>query len=140
MRVSATKLPPKQLQAIEALLADPNTDAAARAIGINASTLWRWLQQPAFSEVYNRARARLFEQTITALRSASRRAVAVLIEIMDKTEAADQTRVIAAKGILELNFRSRELELEDRIRALEQAVGVRNVFRPPNKWPRDDAG
>ena len=140
MQPDATKLSPKQQRAIEALLTNPGVDAAARTAGINSSTLWRWLQQPAFDQAYRDARSRLLEEAITALRSASLRAVRVLVEVMDNSNAADQTRVSAAKGILELTMRSREFELEERIRTLELAMGVRHEFRPPGKWPRDDAG
>jgi len=125
---------------MEVLLRSPSVDDAARAARVNASTIWRWLQQPAFANAYRDARSRLLDQTITALQAASLSSVTSLVEVRDDPETSAATKVAAASRILELTMKSREMGIEDRLRAIEEAIGVRNVFRPQGKWPRDDAG
>jgi len=141
MRPNATAtLTSKQIRAMEVLLRSPSVDDAARAARVNASTIWRWLQQPAFANAYRDARSRLLDQTITALQAASLSSVTSLVEVRDDPETSAATKVAAASRILELTMKSREMGIEDRLRAIEEAIGVRNVFRPQGKWPRDDAG
>ena len=126
------KLNNRQLKAIEVLLREPRIEPAARQAGVNRMTLWRWLQQPAFSQAYRDARARLLEQTMTLLQSYSMEAVAVLVTVMAAKDTIASTRVAAARSILEFAIRSRELlEVEERIRALETAMGNNYEFRKP---------
>jgi len=110
----------KQQRAIQALLREATIDAAAKKAGVSRQSMWRWLQQPAFSEAYREARSRLLERTVTVLQSVSFEAVTVLVSVMNDPESTASTRVMAARSLLEFAIRSREhLELEDRIRALE---------------------
>ena len=55
---STDGLTPKQEQAIVALLNEPTVTRAARALGVNDRTLYRWLDDPTFSGAYRRARRR----------------------------------------------------------------------------------
>jgi hypothetical protein len=130
MHSEAAKLTPRQIKAIEVLLREPGVEAAARAAGVHRMTLFRWLNNPTFSQVYRDARARLLEQTLTVLQSFSVDAVTVLVTVMNNTDAADQTRVTAAGKILEFAIKAREhLEFEDRLRQLELSTVNQNDFR-----------
>jgi hypothetical protein len=111
----------KQLRAIESLLSEPTTRAAAKAAGVSEVTLWRWLNEPAFAEAYREARSHLLETTLTALQSASGDAVKTLRNVLNDEQARPGEKVSAARAILEYALKSREiLEVEERLRALEQ--------------------
>lgn len=128
------KLNSRQLKAIEVLLREPRIEPAAKQAGVARITLWRWLQQPAFNQAYRAARTRQLEQTMTLLQSYSLEAVAVLVTVMAARDTIASTKVAAARSILEFAIRSRELlEVEDRLRALEQAGPTENRYglRPP---------
>ncbi len=114
------ELTAKQLRAIQSLLKEPTTAKAAKAAQISEVTLFRWLQNPAFSEAYREARERILEGTLTLLQSASVEAVEVLRKVMKDAKTPASSRVTAARSILELSFKAREvLEIEERLRLLE---------------------
>jgi hypothetical protein len=73
-----TGLTPKQEKAIEALLAQPTVEKAARLAGVNKVTIFRWLNDEQFSAVYRAARGRLLEGTLQSLQAASGDAVETL--------------------------------------------------------------
>lgn len=110
----------KQQRAIDALLREPTTQAAAEAAGVSKATIFRWLADEAFSAAYQTARGQLLESTLTALQSASIDAVNVLREVMTDASLNAFARVSAAKAVLEMGFKAREvLEVEARLSALE---------------------
>lgn len=111
------------MRAIETLLREPTTRAAAATAGVSEKTLWRWLSDPAFARAYREARSRLLESTLTTLQAASVEAVKVLQEVMNGYEVQPAARVSAARAVLDFALKGREqIELEERLRALESAV------------------
>src|ERR1017187_1478055 len=62
-------------QAIAALLSHRNVEEAARAVGISANTLLRWLKEPEFEAACREARRTAFSQSIARLQDASGAAV-----------------------------------------------------------------
>lgn len=113
----------KQQRAIDALLREPTTQAAAEAAGVSKATIFRWLADEAFSAAYQTARGQLLESTLTALQSASVEAVNVLREVMTDASLNAFARVSAAKAVLEMGFKAREvLEVEARLSALEAGL------------------
>jgi hypothetical protein len=117
------KLSAKQLKAIEALLTEPSTTAAAAAAGVSPATLFRWLNDPVFDQAYKAARTRLLESTLTRLQSVSADAVQTLHTTLTDPLAQAPARVSAARAILEFSLKAREqLELQDRLAALEKAL------------------
>src|SRR5262245_9832386 len=126
MRPNETKKPgltDRQLRAISALLEEPTIFLAAGRAGVGKATLFRWLNDPAFSEAYRAARGRLLEDVLTSLQSASIDAVIVLREIMTDKDINAFARVSAARGVLELSLKAREIiEVDARLRALEDSL------------------
>ncbi len=113
-------LPAKQQKAVASLLAKPTLKDAATDAGISETTLWRWLQEEDFRQVYQQARSRMLEGTLANLAAAGPDAVAVLKNIMADATATPAARVSAARAVLEFLIRSQELlEVEARLRALE---------------------
>ncbi|MBL8190284.1 MAG: hypothetical protein JNK38_19870 [Acidobacteria bacterium] len=124
------RLSAKQHRAIEALLSEPTTRAAAAAADVSEATIWRWLAEPEFSAAYRAARGRLLESTLTALQSASVDAVVCLREILNDKTAQVSARVSAAKSVLELGLKAREtLETQERLAYLEKALEIKTARR-----------
>jgi hypothetical protein len=117
----------KQEEAIAALLAHRNVEEAARAIGVSAKTLLRWLQVPEFQTAYRKARRESYLQSIARLQQASSAAVSTLLRVMVDVNAPAATRVRAADSVL--NQAAKGIELEDmdaRVLELERAAEPNN--------------
>lgn len=117
------KITHRKEAAIAGLLAHESVRAAAESAGVNERTLFRWLQEPGFSEAYRRAREESLRQAVSVLQRAMTRAVETLLQIMDNDEAPTGSRVSAARTVLEHGFRGAELlDLEARMKQIEQAI------------------
>ena len=113
----------KKEDAIAALLISRNVDEAARAVGISASTLLRWLQLPEFDEAYRKARRDAFAQSIARLQQASGAAVSTLLKVMIDPKTPPATKVRAADSVLDHSAKAIELEdIEVRVAELERAA------------------
>jgi hypothetical protein len=115
----------REAAAIAALLTESTLDQAARAAGISAATLFRWLKEDAFRARYAEARRDAFGQAIARLQQASSAAVDALLAIAGDAEAPAAARVSAASRILE--HATKAIELEDvtkRLNELEQALAT----------------
>jgi transposase-like protein len=127
MRRNATHpdLSPKQLKAVESLLATGEVSAAAKEVGVNRATLYRWLGEPAFMEAVREAESRALDDLSRLLVRLGRTAAATLAKAMNDPAAPYATRVTAANASLSRLLQLRELAtLEARVRALEAAAGL----------------
>jgi hypothetical protein len=121
-------LTPKHWRAIECLMAEPTTRAAARRAGIGEATLRRWLGDAAFTLAYQDARNRQLETTLTNLQAASGQAVQTLRDVMGDDTAKPSERVSAAKAVLEISLKARDiLETEERLSAIERRLEVQQT-------------
>ena len=68
----------KKEEAIAALLTHRNVEEAARAIGVGAKTLLRWMKLPEFQVAYREARRDAFGKSIARLQQATSAAVTTL--------------------------------------------------------------
>jgi|ERR1041384_3485001 hypothetical protein len=115
-------------QAVSALLTCPRVEDAAKLCGISRTTLWRMAQQPEFKSRLQTARLQLSRDLVNSLQANALDAVLVLREVMQDIEASAPARVAAASKLLDLSLRAREqLELEERVTALEAALKLRKV-------------
>ena len=105
-----TALTRKQESAVSALIAHPTMKDAAQAAGVGETTLWRWLQLPEFERAYRQVRRETVKHAIVKLQSAAGQAVDVLTEIMNDQSAVVFARLAAAKAVLEISFKSVEIE------------------------------
>src|ERR1017187_5313369 len=114
----------KMEQAIAALLSHRNVEEAARAVGVSANTLLRWLKEPEFEAACREARRTAFSKSIARLQDASGAAVMTVLKIMLDTNAPAGTRLRAAEVVLEQATRAIEIEdIEARVAELERAAG-----------------
>jgi transposase-like protein len=118
------KLGHKGEQAIAALLSHRNVEEAARAVGISANTLLRWMKDPQFDAACRQARRTAFAQSIARLQNASGAAVTTVLKIMLDTNAPAGARLRAAEIVLEQTTQATEMEdIEARVAEIERAVG-----------------
>src|SRR3712207_4541286 len=96
----------KQEKAIAALLATATiTDAAQRA-GVGETTLYRWLQAPAFAAASRQARREAVQQAIARVQQVSGAAVVVLENTMAARSPPASVKVQAASKLLDLALRA----------------------------------
>jgi len=128
MELETPKLTAKQQKALEALLSEPTVLAAAEAAGVSRTTIFRWLGDSVFADAYRALRGQMLESTLTALQSASGDAVATLKTVMNDQEAKGSERVSAARCVLEMTLRAREiLEVEERLKVLEEKLNAQQA-------------
>ncbi len=117
------KLPRKRQQAIAALIEAPTIREAAGIVGIGEATLFRWLQDSGFQEVYRETKQRIVSHAVTQLQRASGNAVKVLTDVMNDEDKPASSRVTAAKTVLDMAVKAVEIEnLEARITDLERLI------------------
>ena len=101
----------KQEEAIAALLTQRNIEEAARAAGIGARTLLRWLKLPEFQNAYREARREAFGQAVARLQQGTAAAATTLLKIMIDASTPASVRVRAADSIF--NHAAKAIEIED---------------------------
>ncbi len=105
-------------------------ESAARQAGVSESTAHRRLEDPEFRQQLQALRADLIQRTAGALTAASTESVRTLLELQ-KPSAPPGVRLGAARSILEIGIKLREAaDLEARLSALEQQLGVADTCRP----------
>ena len=78
------------------------------------------MQQPAFREVYRRARREAVEQARARLQQASGEAVEALRDVMNDQDAPHTSQVSAARTALDMAMQATNEEIEKRLAALEE--------------------
>jgi transposase-like protein len=118
-----TKFGRKKEEAIAALLTQRNIEEAAKAVGIGANTLLRWLKVPVFQTAYREARRAAFGQAVARLQQGTSAAATTLLKTMIDPGTPASVRVRAAEAIF--NHAAKAIEIEDieaRVAALETAA------------------
>ena len=112
----------KQEEAIAALLTHRGIEEAAKAVGISAKTLLRWMQQPEFAQKYREARRAAYSQSIARLQQASSAAAATFLKLMIDPNAPAAVRLRAADLVFAHGSRAIEIEdIEVRVSNLERS-------------------
>ena len=118
-----TKFGRKKEEANAALLTQRNIEEAAKAVGIGANTLPRWLKVPEFQTAYREARRAAFGQAVARLQQGTSAAATTLLKTMIDPGTPASVRVRAAEAIF--NHAAKGIEIEDieaRVAALETAA------------------
>jgi transposase-like protein len=120
----------KKEEAIAALLSQRNVEEAARAVGIGANTLLRWLKLPEFVAAYRGARRAAYSQSVARLQQASSAAVSTLLKVMIDPGTPASTKVRAADSVLDHAAKAIEIEdIEARLTELERTAEVSKAQR-----------
>ncbi len=131
-RKARVGLTPKQEQALIALLNEPTIERAAKTAGVGERTLHRWLEEPAFSRAYRRARREAFAQAMGASQRYAPLAVQTLAKIMADATLSVSARVSAATALLKFSRESIELDdLATRVDDLERSMKQEAEQKPP---------
>jgi|CZCB01.1.fsa_nt_gi transposase-like protein len=110
-------------QAVIALLEAPTIRDAAAQVGISPTTLYAWMKEPEFDELYRQARRDTMGAVIAKLQQAATTAVKTLETVMSDDDATPASRVTAARAVLELAIKATELEtIEERLTKLEKRM------------------
>lgn len=99
----------RQDAAIAALVSNPTVRDASKASGIPERTLWRYLGQEDFTKRLDEERSRLVSDATDRLKSKLAAATSAIAEVMEDQDAPPQTRVNAAKVILEFSLKYSEM-------------------------------
>lgn len=99
----------RQDAAIAALVSNPTVREASKASGIPERTLWRYLGQEDFTKRLDEERSKLVSDATDRLKSKLAAATSAIAEVMEDKDAPPQTRVNAAKVILELSLKYSEM-------------------------------
>ena len=118
-----TKFGRKKEEAVAALLVQRNLEDAARAVGISAKTLLRWMKEPEFDAAYRAAKRTAFGQAIARLQQGSSAAATTLLKLMLDPATPPSTRARCSESVLSLANKAIELEnIEARLAAVERAT------------------
>jgi hypothetical protein len=110
-----------------ALACGVTVENAARQAGISTATAYRRLADPDFLQRLRALRADMVQRTAGTLTAASGESVRTLLELQ-KPSAPPAVRLGAARSVLEIGIKMREAaDLEERLSALEQQLGVTNA-------------
>ena len=106
-----------------ALLEQPSRVAAAKAAGISARALRSYLSDPAFAAEYQRLQDEQIAGAAQRGRQSMTGAMDALRDIMDDESQNGQTRVQAARSLLEFTLRLDEREnVLKRLAVLEESL------------------
>jgi hypothetical protein len=118
-----TNLRTNQQRAITAPMTSPTIEKAARAAGVSKATMFRWLAEDDFSKALREASSSLLEGAVATLQAGSSEAVEALRGVLADKLATDAAKVSAARTILDMALRCREMfEVEQRLAELEQRI------------------
>lgn len=111
-----------QHKAVVALLREATVAKAAESIGIDESTMYRWMKDPAFSKEFREARRDSFRHAIGLCNKYAPAAVQALMKIVADPAAPHSAKVSASTALLKFSRESIELDdLAARVEQLEHA-------------------
>ena len=103
-------LSPRQQRALVALLEQPSKTAAAQAAGVSPRALRSYLADPEFQAEYQRLQGEQIADAAQRGRQSMTGAMDALRAVMDDESQNGQTRVQAARSILEYSLKLHEME------------------------------
>jgi len=115
----------RQDKFLKALLEVGSIDEACKKASINRTTGYKYLKDQSFMDEYRKIRRDAMQQVTARLQKVSEQAVAVLQEIMLDEENSANARVQAAKNVLDVAYRSLELDdIQHELSEIRQMVEV----------------
>jgi len=120
--IEKKSLTPRQSKAINLILEGQlSIESISSEIGINKSTIHRWLKRDNFKEKLEQKRQEVFEEGLNSLKAAMDKAAKKLIELLNSKD--ENIRRLTAKEILNFSLKSFEIQnLEKRIEIIEEIL------------------
>jgi hypothetical protein len=106
-------------RALLALLEEDSIQEASLTARVSRAAITRWLKHPVFRARLEKAREELFTAAKSRLLGAASEAVGTLQHVMGDERAPYTARVAAARSVLGLCVRVREIEIADQLDRLE---------------------
>jgi flagellar motility protein MotE (MotC chaperone) len=139
-------LTPNQQKALAALLATNSIVEAAEQAGLGEKTLRRYLKDPVFAASYREQRMLVLQAAIVGITRLTTKALAAFEDALENGDLNERLR--AATRVYDCVFRGTELErrlrdqieLEERIAALEKAAAQEERMRKGNGAYRERGG
>jgi transposase len=111
----------RQQRLLVEMVRTPDTQAAAKAAGVGRSTVYRWLQNPAFADELVQRRNHVLNEALESVKTLTGRAARELGALLDTPD--ERLRRHVCRDILTHSVKVRELEeIEQRLTRLEQAM------------------
>lgn len=108
-------------RALIALLEEDSIQEASLTARVSRAALTRWLKHPVFRSRLEKAREELFTAAKSRLLGAASEAVGTLQMVMRDEKTPPTPRVAAARALLGLCVRIKEIEIADQLDRLENA-------------------
>lgn len=113
----------RQERFLKAMLSTASIDEACKVANINRNTGYKYLKDEKFLRVYRVLRREAMQQVTARLQKVSEQAVETLQEVMLDSENTPGSRVQAAKNVLDVAYRSLELDdVQARIEEIESRL------------------
>lgn len=113
----------KQEKYLLALLTSSSVAEASKKAGIVERTAYKYMSEPAFKAQHRKAMRGLLSTVTGRLQYEATKSVDVLADIRDDEEAPPYTRVEASKILLEMAYKSFELEdVQERLERVEEFI------------------
>ena len=105
---------------INGLLCNTSVSATARATGISETTIYRYLNDPAFVDAYEERRREMMRDSCHALQANMGGAIEELVKIIKAPETSPQIRLNAIDMLLRHSYRMTEqMDILSRLEQLE---------------------
>jgi hypothetical protein len=117
------KLSPKQIHALALLLQGESIENTAKAVGVSSQSIDNWLKKDDFKEQFNKGKDQVYSAVVNKLTTLATKALDSLESVLDSREASHDTKVRAAKVVVDNIPRYRSIDLADRLEKLEEQIG-----------------
>ena len=121
---SVKQLSFRQLRAIHVLISSATQEEACRRAQVSRETVNTWRKDPLFLEELERQRQVVFSEALGILKQTVSQAVITLRNLLSSENEAIRLRACVHCVLLGLKVKG-EVELEDRVRSLEEAAQAR---------------
>jgi transcriptional regulator with XRE-family HTH domain len=112
----------QQYKAVAMLAAGCGRDEIAKELKVSLPTVNKWAEREDFKVTLRDALSRIFDAAISELMLSTQDAIKELNKLALDPDTPARTRVSAINTILTFTFKAKELQLEERIEALEKMV------------------
>lgn len=118
----------RQDRFLKALLEKSTIEQACKQAKINKTTGYKYLKDERFLLEYRKLRRESMQQVTARLQKASEQAVDVIVGVMLDEDNPPNVRQTAAKNVLDIAYRSIELDdISERMETLEKAMNRKDV-------------
>ena len=117
-----SQITPKQFRALAVLLTGGTNSEAGRAAGVSELTVFNWRRRPDFSKLLRQSIGHVFGASLARIALLAETAIDELEAILCDSECSAKTKIQAISLVLNFAAKAKELEIDARLSALEEAL------------------